>query len=147
MTSLLSHCLFILQSNFYIPQRVKHMVLFVVLWMKVTRKFKRFPCVVWENWEYTKHKGRGNCSLHGAIVKPSSKYFLLYSLTNTLFRFLLSSVTLNLSKYALFIFCSTLAVGPLIQYQLHFHFDSCTFFKSLIFILLVKIHRNTLLFH
>ena len=45
-----------------------------VLGMKVTSKFERFQSFE-RIWEHTKDKGRGNCSLHRAIVKPSSKYF------------------------------------------------------------------------
>ena len=65
--------------------------------MKVTRKFERFQSVI---WEHNKHKGIGICSLQGAIVKLSSKQFLLYCLTNYPFRLLLFPVTLNLYEYS-----------------------------------------------
>ena len=64
-------------------------------------------------WEHTKHKGRGDCSLHGATVKPSYEYFLSYCLTNSSFRFLLPPVTFDLSAHVLFVVCSTPGVPNL----------------------------------
>ena len=51
-------------------------------------------------WGHIKDKGIGNCSLHGAIVKSSSKYFLSYCLTKSVFCSLCSLVILNLSEYS-----------------------------------------------
>ena len=81
-------------------------------------------------WVHTKHKSRGDSSLHGTLVKPNSKYFLPYSLTSYPFRFLLSSVTLNLSEYAFIVVCSTSAISLLVLAS------PSTCFRSLIFILI-----------
>ena len=56
-------------------------------------------------WEHTKHKGRGGSSLHGAAVKPSSKHFLTYCLTNAPCQVLVNPGTLSISAHTLFADC------------------------------------------
>jgi len=69
-------------------------------------------------WAHTKHKGHGSCSPHGATVKLSSKYFLLYGLTNSPFPFLVYLAIVNIFAHTRFADCCKLEILLLASCQL-----------------------------
>jgi len=102
-----------------------------------TRPYAR-PCFEWKwranvegfiasfkrIWEHTKRKVRGDCSLHGVAVNPSSNHFLTYCLTIS-FRLSVHPGTVNMSAHTLLADCCKFEYW----YLLHVC-ESCSFLKA-----------------